>query len=143
MAEAFLNTCAADCFEAYSAGLGACQGVHPLAVLVMAERGIDISGQRSKSLLEYAGRLDFAYLIRLCDPAELTCPAFSRAGARLLWPFPDPVEFSGNQALRLAKFRALRDGIEARLCAWLEPTDGSLPGDSLTMALASGARERG
>ena len=66
MAEAFLRTLAGDAFDAYSAGSEP-RGIHPLAIAVMSERGIDISGRRSKGMQEFMGKAQFDYLITVCD----------------------------------------------------------------------------
>jgi len=120
MAEAFLRTLAPDRFEAFSAGLDA-GGINPLATTVMAERGIDISVQRSKPLHEYLGRVHFGYLITVCDRAERECPtAFPGMGTRLVWSFRDPAVAEGTEEERLEVFRQVRDAIEARIRSWLE-----------------------
>jgi arsenate reductase len=69
MAEAFLRALAADAFEAYSAG-SAPSDVHPLAIAVMAESGIDIVEQRPKGLREFIGTTEFAHVITVCDRDE-------------------------------------------------------------------------
>ena len=73
MAEAFLRSYAGDRYEAYSAGLEP-KEIHPLTKKVMDEIGIDISGQNSKSLKDYMGRLHFGYLITVCSQADANCP---------------------------------------------------------------------
>ena len=73
MAEAFLRKYGGDRFEPHSAGL-APQPIHPLAVRVMEEAGLDISGQRSKSVREYLGKMHFQYLIIVCEQADRNCP---------------------------------------------------------------------
>jgi arsenate reductase len=119
MAEAFLAQAAGDRFEVHSAGLGA-DPIHPLTVKVMAERGIDLGGQRAKDVREYLGKMNFAYIITVCDRAEPGCPTFPGIGAtRLDWPFPDPLAFEGGEDQQLNTFREVRDAIEARIDAWL------------------------
>jgi arsenate reductase len=78
MAEAFLRKYAGDCFEAHSAGLEP-RGVNPLTVQVMQEVGIDISGQSSKGVDTYLGKVLFQYLITVCDDAEKIVPPSGRA----------------------------------------------------------------
>ena len=85
MAEAFLRALAGDRFEAYSAG-SVPRDVHPLAIAVMAERGIDIGEQQAKGLQEYMGTAEFDYLITVCDQAEKACPMFPGKGTREYWP---------------------------------------------------------
>jgi arsenate reductase len=118
MAEAFLRTLAGGEYEAYSAGLEP-RGINPLTIAVMKERGIDISGQRSKGLHEYLGRQHFGVLITVCDRAEKECPIFPGVGTRLHWSFPDPAAVHGSEEERLAAFREVRDAIELRLREWL------------------------
>ena len=89
MAEALLRFHAGDKYEVYSAGLEP-KGVHPLTVRVMAERGIDLSAQTSKHLSQYAGKINFDYLITVCGNADEKCPVFPGMGIRLHWPFDDP-----------------------------------------------------
>ena len=120
MADGFLTTAAGDRFDVYSAGLGS-DPIHPLTITVMAERGIDLNGRRAKDVKEYLGKVNFAYIITVCDRAEPGCPTFPGIGAtRLDWPFPDPLEFDGDEQEQLVRFREVRDAIEARLDAWLE-----------------------
>ena len=119
MAEAFLRELAGDRYEAYSAGLEA-HGINPLAVQVMDERGIDISGQRSKPLSEYMGQVHFGYLITVCDRAERECPIFPGMGLRLHWSLPDPAAAAGTEEERLQVFRDVRDELEAKVRAWID-----------------------
>ena len=86
--------------------------VHPLAVRVMAESGIDISGQRSKHV-DTIDPATFGTVVTLC--AGEVCPAYPPAVRRLHWPLPDPAGASGTEADRLAGFRSVRDAIAARL----------------------------
>jgi arsenate reductase (thioredoxin) len=118
MAEAFVRHLAGSSLDAYSAGSRA-EGVHPLAVTVMAERGIDISAQRAKGLQEYIGSARFDYLITVCDRNEPGCPVFPGRGNREYWPFADPDRAAGDDDERLARFRAVRDQVEERVRLWL------------------------
>lgn len=131
MAEALLRYYAGDQFEAYSAGLEP-KGLNPLTVQVMREVGLDISQQRSKSVREYLGHLNFAYLIIVCSDAEEKCPTvFVGVSQRMFWPFDDPAKAEGTADEKLAKFREVRDQIAARIRRWLAdlgvPTQGSMP----------------
>ena len=104
MAEAFLRSYAGDKYEAYSAGVEP-KEIHPLVRTVMAEIGIDISGQRSKAFREYMGRVHFGYLITVCSEAEERCPrTFPGIGQRLHWDFEDPAAFKGTDEDTLNKF---------------------------------------
>jgi len=124
MAEAILRKLAGDRFDAYSAGLEPTQ-VHPYAVRVMAEVGIDLAGQRAKGVDEFLGRMNPAYVIIVCEKARRRCPtAFPATGATMLtWPIEDPAEAEGTEEDRLRKFREARDQIDARIKAWLEALD--------------------
>ena len=117
MAEAFLRKYASDRFEVFSAGLEP-KGINPYTIRVMEEIGIDMSAHRSKSLLEYMGKVHFGYLITVCDRAEQKCPVFPGMGVRLHWPFEDPARLEGTEEEKLAKFRQVRDQIEAKVKEW-------------------------
>ena len=119
MAEAFLRKYAGDQFEIFSAGLEP-KPIHPLAIRVMNEVGIDMSGQYSKLLAQYLGKIHFSYLITVCSNAEEKCPIFPGMGQRLHWPFDDPAAFMGTEAEKLAKFRQVRDQIDEKIKTWLE-----------------------
>lgn len=114
MAEAFANAAAAGRFRAYSAGLES--GVlNPLVVTAMAESGIDISGNRTKTVRDpdILSRA-YDYVITVCDQASAeACPIHPTTGARLHWSFPDPSAFRGTDAEKLACVRTVRDAIHA------------------------------
>jgi arsenate reductase len=119
MAEAFLRELGAGRYEAHSAGLES-RPIDPRTVLVMAEIGYDLSGQRSKDVREYLGKRHFEYLITVCDEAEKNCPrVWPGVSARLHWSFEDPVSYSGSEEESLMKFREVRDQIEARVRAFV------------------------
>jgi arsenate reductase len=118
MAEAFLRALGGDAFEAFSAG-SVPEDLHPLAVDVMSERGIDISEQRPKGLQEYMGTAQFEYLITVCDRDEKDCPMFPGKGTREYWPLSDPARVEGDSDERLEEFREARDHIETRVRRWL------------------------
>ena len=118
MAEAFLRALAGDAFEAYSAG-SVPRDLDPLAITVMAERGIDIGDQRPKGLQEFMGKAQFDFLITVCDRAEKDCPMFPGKGVREYWPLEDPSRAEGSRKQRLARFREARDYIEARVRRFL------------------------
>lgn len=118
MAEGLLRALDGDHFEVVSAGSKP-SVVNPLAIAVMNERGIDISGHRSKHLREYLDQ-PFDYVITVCDQAAETCPIFPGRAERIHWSFPDPAAVVGSDEERLASFRQVRDAIEARLKSWLQ-----------------------
>jgi len=117
MAEGFLRAMAGDRFEAQSAGTEQ-TSVNPLAIRVMAERAIDISGHTSKVYDGLIGER-WDYLITVCDDANERCPIVPGVAKRLHWSFADPSRASGPEAERLVVFRRVRDEIEARLAEWL------------------------
>jgi len=119
MAEAFLKKHGGDQFEAYSAGTEP-KDIHPYTQLVMEEVGISLSGHYSKHLKEYMGKINFAYVIILCEEAEKQCPTtFPGIVQRLHWSFEDPFTFSGSDEEKVKKFREVRDQIEQRVKSWL------------------------
>jgi arsenate reductase (thioredoxin) len=113
MAEGLLRHDAGDRFEAFSAGTHPSQ-VRPEAIQVMKEIGIDISGHRSKSVDEFAGRA-FDYVLTVCDNASQNCPVFPGPGIRLHRSFEDPAAVHGDEEQRLAAFRKVRDEIRVYL----------------------------
>lgn len=113
MAEGFLRARAGDRFEAFSAGNVATE-VRPLAITAMAELGIDISGQRSKTTADLGGQR-FDYAVTVCDDAKEACPYYANAEQQVHWAFDDPAAATGTDAERLAVFRRVRDEIAARI----------------------------
>jgi arsenate reductase (thioredoxin) len=119
MAEAFVRKYGGDQFEAHSAGLEP-KGMNPFTVQVMQEMGIDVSGQKSIGVDEYLGKVLFQYLITVCDDAEKNCPStWPGISKREHWSFEDPAAFEGTDKEKLAKFREVRNQIEARIKAWV------------------------
>ncbi len=114
MAEGLLRYLGGDRFEAHSAGTEATR-VRPLAIRVMAELRIDISGQQSKTLERYLGQ-PFDAVITVCDQANEACPLFPGARERLHWSFPDPSKATGTENEQLGVYRrAVRDAICERI----------------------------
>jgi len=116
MAEAYLNNLAPERFEAESAGLEP-GTLNPLAVTVMKEEGIDISGNRTKDVYEFLeqGRR-YAFVITVCDEtAAERCPVFPGPGTRLHWGFADPGALTGTEEERLAATRKIRDQIRQQV----------------------------
>jgi arsenate reductase len=118
MAEGLMRHAAGDRFEVFSAGTRPSQ-VRPEAIAAMREIGIDISGQRSKPVDEFAGQ-HFDFLITVCDSANQACPVFPGGGRRLHWPFDDPAAVEGADEARRAAFRRVRDEIRDRIMLFLE-----------------------
>jgi len=113
MAEGLLWHLGGDEYEAFSAGTEA-TGVRPLAIRALAELGIDISGQESKTLDRYLEE-PFAVVITVCDDANEACPIFPGTGQRLHWSFDDPSKATGTADEQLATYRRVRDEIRARI----------------------------
>jgi arsenate reductase len=119
MAEGLLRHLGGGSVEVASAGTEA-RGVHPLAVRVMAEIGIDLRGHASKTLDRFVGE-PWDDVITVCDHANESCPIFPGATRRLHWSFDDPSAATGSEEQRLAAFRHVRDEIRARIETWLAP----------------------
>lgn len=119
MAEAFVRKYADDRFEAHSAGLEP-KGLNPLTVKVMDEIGIDISGQTSKGVETYLGKMLFQYLVTVCDDADQNCPTvWPGINTRMHWSFQDPAAVEGSEEEKLEKFREVRGLIEVKIKNWL------------------------
>jgi arsenate reductase len=119
MGETLLRHIASDRINAYSAGTDP-KGINPTAEQVLREIGVNTEGVRSKHVSELLGKLTFDYVIIVCDSANDSCPRTSPGMLnRLFWPFDDPPAFQGSDDERLAKFRAVRDQIHARLRQWV------------------------
>jgi arsenate reductase len=113
MAEGLLRHDADDRFDVESAGTKPSQ-VRREAIAVMRELGIDISGQRSKSVDEFAGQ-SFDYVLTVCDHAKETCPIYPGHTNRLHHNFEDPAAAQGSEDERLTAFRRIRDEIRKYL----------------------------
>jgi arsenate reductase len=100
--------------EVYSAGTAPAAHVHPFAVRVMREVGIDLSREQPKGVDVFLDR-SFDYVITVCDHARETCPVFSgKVQHRLHLGFDDPAEATGTEEEILATFRRVRDEIRER-----------------------------
>jgi len=102
-----------DRVETYSAGTNP-KGVSRLAVMVLDEINIDISGETSDHLDKYRD-MDFDYVITLCDDANEKCPVFFGGVNRLHMGFPDPPHSNDPTPENLQQFREVRDAIRAGL----------------------------
>ena len=117
MAEGFLRSWDGT-LEVFSAGTAPAAGVHPLAVAVMREAGIDISRARPKNVDRFL-REPFDHVITVCDNARETCPVFSgTVGRRHHFGFADPAAAEGSDEEILAEFRRVRDEIRIRFHQW-------------------------
>jgi arsenate reductase len=109
MAEGWAKKLKGDCIEAFSAGITPA-GVSSRAAKVMAEAGVDISGQSSKHIDDLAG-IDFDYVITLCDNAREGCPVFGGKIKLIHKPFADPTFLIGDEEVIMNAFRKTRDEI--------------------------------
>jgi arsenate reductase len=110
LAEGFLRAAAGNHFEVASAGSKPAGYVHPLAIQVMQEVGIDISQHRSKHLSEFLDR-NVETVITVCGNADQACPMFPGQVNRYHWGFDDPAHATGSDEEKLAVFRRVRDEI--------------------------------
>ncbi|MFM7218438.1 MAG: arsenate reductase ArsC [Flavobacteriales bacterium] len=113
MAEAYLKHFGGDRFHVESAGLEA-GTLNPLAVEVMKEEGIDLSGNTTTDVMDLikAGNT-YDYVITVCDPAASDrCPIFPGKMKKINWNFPDPSALRGSQEEKLAATRTIRDQIK-------------------------------
>jgi arsenate reductase len=109
MAEGWLRHFAGHGIEVHSAGTTP-RSVHPKAIEVMREAGLDISDHRSKSLDQFQQQ-HFDYVVTVCDSAREACPVFPNAKQTVHEPFPDPDKAEGDQQQVMAVFRDVRDQI--------------------------------
>jgi arsenate reductase len=127
MAEAFLNKLCGDRYEAKSAGVTPTQ-INPYVAKAMVEIGFDLSTHRSKSIMEFQGKI-FDYVVTVCDSARENCPFFP-GKIEIDKSFPDPSAFKGTEEEILQKVRVVRDEIKS----WVEDTfcRGNIPKGDLT-----------
>ena len=125
MAEGLLRDMAGDRFEVASAGVEPSH-VRPQAIEAMREIGIDISGQRSKSVDGFSAQ-EFDYVITVCDNANERCPVFPGKTQRIHWSFEDPAAAQGDEATQLKVFRRVRDEISKRLKDFAETKQAIQP----------------
>ncbi len=114
MAEGWTRKLKGDCIEPYSAGIET-HGLNPDAVRVMAEAGVDISGQRSKHLNELQG-VEFDYVVTVCGHAHDHCPIFPGKAKVVHVGFDDPPKLAANaksEEERLLPYRRVRDEIKS------------------------------
>ena len=106
--EGFLRAALGDLANVQSAGSNPAGYVHPLAIKVMAEVGIDISGHHSKHLKEFLAQ-SVNTVITVCGNADQVCPIFPGQLNRHHWPFFDPAKAAGSEEGILNCFRTVRD----------------------------------
>ena len=119
MAEGLINHFLSDKWVAHSAGTEPAGYVHLLAVAAMAELGIDITEQFSKSTdVFHHAAIDL--IITVCDDAAQNCPLWLGDGTVKHIGFPDPAKAAGGRDEQLTVFRQVRDGIQERVLAYLQ-----------------------
>lgn len=115
MAEGFARQILPADWRIASAGIET-HGLNPLAVKVMAEKGIDISNYQSKLIdPQYLQTCDI--VVTLCGDARDRCPVVPATVTKIHWPLLDPAQATGTEAERLAVFRQVRDEIAKRIQA--------------------------
>jgi arsenate reductase len=117
IAEGLLRALADNRYEVHSAGTVATH-VRPEAIRVMAEIGIDISRQKSKTPDRYL-KQNFDWVITVCDDAAESRPAFPGWARRLHWSLPDPSQATGTEEDRLDEFRQVRDPLRHNIAAFI------------------------
>ncbi len=110
LAEGLLRLALGSSYHVASAGSKPAGYVHPLAIKVMAEIGIDISSHHSKHMDEFLNQ-DVETVITVCGNADQACPLFPGQLNRHHWPFDDPAHATGTEDEQLAVFRRVRDEI--------------------------------
>lgn len=121
MAQAYLEKYGGKNFIAQSAGLEAGK-LNPLAVEVMKEEGIDISGNKTKDVFDFykEGR-SYDYVITVCDEAHAAqCPVFPGLHRKINWSFDDPSAFTGTTTEKLAMTRMVRDKIKSAVMNFID-----------------------
>jgi len=113
MAEGMLMHYGKDKFEVFSAELEPSY-VHPLAIKAMAESGIDLTGQHSKTVNELLEE-EFSYVITVCDSAKERCPVFPGKYNAIHWSIEDPASAEGTETERMKDFRRVRQDILERI----------------------------
>jgi arsenate reductase len=119
LAEGLLREAAGDLFEVASAGSKPAGYVHPLAIEVMREIGIDISRHRSKHMQEFMDR-EVETVITVCGNADQACPIFPGQVNRHHWPFEDPAHATGTEAEVREVFRRVRNEIRRTFTAYAD-----------------------
>jgi len=118
MAEGWSKSLGGDQFAVESAGIEA-HGKNPRAIAVMAEAGVDISGQEStivnQAMLERAD-----VVVTVCGHADEQCPVLPAGVKKVHWPLSDPAKATGNEAEVMAEFRATRDEVKRRVESLLD-----------------------
>ena len=119
LAEGILRAAAGELLTVESAGSKPAGYVHPLAIQVMKEIGIDISGHRSKHMNDFLNQ-SVETVITVCGNADQACPVFPGQLNRHHWGFDDPAHATGTEEEKLVVFRRVRDEILRVFTAYAE-----------------------
>jgi thioredoxin type arsenate reductase len=119
MAEGLLAVRGGPTYQVFSAGTEP-RVVHPLAIKVMRELGIDISDHSAKGIEMFADEPPMDLVVTVCNEAAEVCPFFPNARRQVHWGFPDPSRVEGSEEERLAAFRHIRDLIATRINQFLD-----------------------
>ncbi len=119
LAEGLLRAAVGDRLRVASAGSKPAGYVHPMAIQVMAEIGIDIAAHHSKHMDEFLSQ-EVETVITVCGNADQACPMFPGQVNRHHWPFDDPAHATGTEEQQLAVFRRVRDEIKAVFGAYAD-----------------------
>jgi len=120
MAEAYLKKIASEAYDVFSAGLEP-GNLNAVVVEAMKQDGIDISGNRTKSINEFmAAGVEFDHVITVCDESSAEqCPIFLGKGTRMHWGFEDPSGLDGLFEEKLLKTKQIRDKIKSKVTDWV------------------------
>ena len=113
IAEGLLREKAGNIFNVYSAGIEPSR-LHPAAISVMEEWGIDISHQKSENLDKYISR-DMHVIITVCDKANQSCPVFTDGKLKIHWSIKDPFHGWDNDPKELQPYRNTRNDLKNRI----------------------------
>jgi arsenate reductase len=116
IASVLLQKVGGDVFEVHSAGTQP-KGINPYTVRALEPLGVDLSGERSKSIDEYVGQR-FDYVITVCDAAAEECPVFPGA-ERIHWSFVDPAAATGSDSEKLLAFERTVSEMQTRLTTFI------------------------
>ena len=118
MGEALINAKMSDTWQAYSAGTEPSGYVHPKALQVLEEIGIQHEGE-SKHIDDLPTK-EFDAVITVCDDAAENCPVWLGQGVRKHIGFPDPAKAEGTEEEIMAVFREVRDNIDQQVLTYLK-----------------------
>jgi len=136
IAEALLRSRSKGRFHAHSAGSQPKDNVHPLAIRVLEESGVDTADLKPKGVIDMIGE-EFDYVFTLCSRAKEACPIFPGAPVLAHWNLDDPAAAQGTEEQRLDAFRTIRDEIDRRIGIFLELTGRNAELEELKAQLES------